>query len=93
MTYLFVGNSKSPLAINRFKMVDSLSGLECFFFDKSNLVVLNNKFQIVSYLPCGVSKLFTIAYINKIYHIVSLVFLCHFCFSKKVSVVYFHGVS
>lgn len=93
MTYLFIGNSASPLAIDRFRIIESVSNLECYFFDKQKLVVMDRELVEINHLPLVVSMLLTIPYVKKIYHLIAFSFLCWICLKKKVLVIHFHGVS
>lgn len=79
---IFIGNLKSPLAVERFMMLRDNVDLIPFFYDRQKLELYDQNLVKVRTFKQGY-----------LFHLRSLFFLLYLIFSYKISVLHFHGVS
>lgn len=81
MSNLFIGVMASPLAIQRFKMVQSIEE-DTMFYDRSNMRVYDKNLVLIESLN-----------FKGLYHLASFLFLLRIISKHKIKLLHFHGVS
>jgi glycosyltransferase involved in cell wall biosynthesis len=84
MAMVFIGNSKSPLAVTRFEMISTTINTPCFFFDRYTLNLYDENMAVV--LNCKYSMIGS-------YHLTAFLMLRAVIKLIKPEVIHFHGVS
>lgn len=77
---IFIGNVDSPLAIERFKMVDALSINDSIFYDRNSGKLFDRNF-------------ISLSEIKKFTHFNSFLNLIKIIKKYKINIIHFHGVS